>query len=154
MIEVKQVRELIELMIEHGLSEIKVRAGDTVVSLRKSPSGEPVVYTSAPVAPAPVAAAPAPQAAPPAAAPSPDSELVPIPSPMVGTFYASVDPETPPFVKAGSEVGPKTPICIIEAMKVFNEIQAEVSGTIERVLVQNEQPVEFGQPLMLVRPRK
>jgi acetyl-CoA carboxylase biotin carboxyl carrier protein len=78
--------------------------------------------------------------------------LVPISSPMVGTFYTAPDPESPPFVTVGSSVGPDTVVCIIEAMKVFNEIKAEVTGTIERILIQNEQPVEFGQPLFLIRP--
>jgi acetyl-CoA carboxylase biotin carboxyl carrier protein len=72
---------------------------------------------------------------------------------MVGTFYSASDPEAPPFVSVGTEVEPDTAVCIIEAMKVFNEIKSEVSGTIERILVQNQQAVEFGQPLMLVRPR-
>ena len=82
-----------------------------------------------------------------------DDGLVTIASPMVGTFYAASDPESPPFVKVGAEIDPDTPVCIIEAMKVFNEIKAEVAGTIERILVENRQAIEFGQPLMLVRPR-
>jgi len=72
---------------------------------------------------------------------------------MVGTFYSAPDPDSPAFVQIGSQVGPDTPVCIIEAMKVFNEIKAEVSGTIERILVKDEQAVEFGQPLMLVKPK-
>jgi acetyl-CoA carboxylase biotin carboxyl carrier protein len=72
---------------------------------------------------------------------------------MVGTFYSAPDPESSPFVQVGREIDANTTICIIEAMKVFNEIKAEVAGTIERILVQDEQAVEFGQPLMLVRPR-
>jgi len=72
---------------------------------------------------------------------------------MVGTFYANPEPESPPFVQIGAEIDPDTTVCIIEAMKVFNEIKAEVSGIIERILVHNEQAVEYGQPLMLVRPR-
>ena len=74
-------------------------------------------------------------------------------SPMVGTFYTAPDPDSSPFVQVGSEVSADTPVCIIEAMKVFNEIKAEVAGTIERILVQDQQAVEFGQPLMLVRPK-
>jgi acetyl-CoA carboxylase biotin carboxyl carrier protein len=151
-INVEQLRELAELMSEHGLSEIRVREGETTVSIRKGPLGEPVVV-SAPVmptaAPAPAAAAPAA----PVAAPAHDENLVPIKSPMVGTFYGSPDPESSSFVHVGSEVDANTTVCIIEAMKVFNEIKAEVSGTIERILVQDEQAVEFGQPLMLVRLR-
>jgi acetyl-CoA carboxylase biotin carboxyl carrier protein len=72
---------------------------------------------------------------------------------MVGTVYLAPDPESPPYVNVGREVDPSTPVCIIEAMKVFNEIRPEIAGTVERILVQNEQAVEFGQPLMLVRPR-
>lgn len=154
MIDVQKVRELIELMVEHGLSEIRIREGETVVNLRRGPSGE-IVYAPS--------AAPTTLASPPAAAtpaqtgttpPSPDEGLVVIASPMVGTLYVAPDPDTPAFVQVGSEVDVNTPVCIIEAMKVFNEIKAEVAGTIERILVHNEQAVEFGQPLMLVRPRK
>lgn len=156
MIDVQKVRELIELMVEHGLSEVRIRQGDTAINLRKGPTGE-IVYAAPPVAmAAPVAQAAAASAsagAAPAAAPS-DEGLVPIVSPMVGTLYVAADPESPAFVHIGSEVDVNTPVCIIEAMKVFNEIKAEVSGTIERVLVHNEQAVEFGQPIMLVRPRK
>ena len=157
MIDVQQVRELIELMVEHGLAEIRIREGETAINLRRGPSGE-VVMTSAPVAMAAPAPAPAPAAAPAAATapPPPDADdgLVPITSPMVGTFYMTPDPESPPFVSVGQTVDDHTTICIIEAMKVFNEIKAEVSGTVERILVQNAQAVEFGQPLMMVRPRK
>lgn len=155
MIDVQKVRELIELMVEHGLSEVRIREGETAINLRKGPSGE-VVY-AAPPAPAAPALAPAPAAAAPqapAAAPPIDDGLVPIVSPMVGTLYLSPDPDSPGFVHVGSPVDVNTSICIIEAMKVFNEIKAEVAGTIERILVHNEQAVEFGQPLMLVRPRK
>jgi len=97
----------------------------------------------------PATVLPAPAAPPPAV----DEGLVPIRSPMVGTFYAASDPESPPFVAIGSEVDVTTTVCVIEAMKVFNEIHAEVAGTIERILVNNEQAVEYGQPLMLVRPK-
>ncbi len=100
------------------------------------------------------AAAPVAGAAGPAAAPAEDAGLVPIRSPMVGTFYAASDPESKPYVGPGSEVGPESVVCIIEAMKVFNEIKAEMAGTIEKVMVQNAQPVEFGQPLFMVRVRK
>ena len=79
--------------------------------------------------------------------------LVAIKSPMVGTFYSSPDPESPAFVRIGSEVEPSSTVCIIEAMKVFNEIKAEVAGVIERILVKDEQAIEFGQPIMMVRPK-
>ena len=153
MIDVKQVRELIELMVEHDLGEIRIREGETAISLRKGVTGSVGMAGAAmPVAPvAPPAAAPAPpEAAGPAK--SVDDGLIPITSPMVGTFYLSPDPDSPQFVEIGSTVHADSPICIIEAMKVFNEIKAEVSGTIERILAQDQQAVEFGQPLMLVRP--
>jgi acetyl-CoA carboxylase biotin carboxyl carrier protein len=156
-IDVQQVRELIELMVEHGLSEIRIREGETGVTLRKGPTGE-IVYAAPPgVLPHMPAAAPTghpTKASEPTAASGQDEGLVPIVSPMVGTLYVAADPESPPFVHVGSEVDANTPVCIIEAMKVFNEIKAEVSGTVERVLIHNEQAVEFGQPLMMVRPRK
>ncbi|GMV98311.1 MAG: acetyl-CoA carboxylase, biotin carboxyl carrier protein [Phycisphaerae bacterium] len=158
MIDVQQVRELAELMTENGLTEVRVRQGDAVVVLRKGPSGEPSAWAmSMPmmqpgVLPAPVgpAAQPAPAAAPAAGG---DEGLVPIVSPMVGTYYSSPDPESGPFVSAGMDIEVGTPVCIIEAMKVFNEIKSEVAGRIERILVRNEQAVEYGQPLMMVRPR-
>lgn len=154
MIDVNQVRELIELMIEHELSEIRVREGDTAISLRKGPAGFELTAAPQPVAAAPPsvpAAAPAVPA--PAAEPSEEEGIEYIRSPMVGTFYTASDPDSPPFVEVGSEVNADSPVCIIEAMKVFNEIQAELSGTVTRILVQNQQAVEFGQPLMAVRLR-
>ena len=152
MIDIPQIRELLELMAEHDLSEIKVRQGDTVIALRKGRFGEPVAY-AAPAGISAPAAATAAVAAPPPAEPAKDEGLVAIKSPMVGTVYLAPDPESPPYVSVGREVDPSTPVCIIEAMKVFNEIRSEIAGTVERILVQNEQAVEFGQPLMLVRPR-
>ena len=144
-------------MVEHDLNELRIRQGDTMISLRKGPKGG--VEVGGGLAPAPPAAipatppAPAGQTAPTTAEPPPDEGLVPMRSPMVGTFYAASDPDSSPFVQVGSEVSADTPVCIIEAMKVFNEIKAEMAGTIERILVQNQQAVEFGQPLMLVRPK-
>jgi len=152
--DVQQVRELAELMAEHDLTEIRIRDGETFLRLRRGPEQVALPATMMPALPM---AAQVPQAAPaPAEKPTgslADEGLVPIVSPMVGTFYASPDPESPPFVVAGSEVEIGTPVCIIEAMKVFNEIKAEVAGRIERVLVKNEQALEYGQPMMLVRPR-
>jgi acetyl-CoA carboxylase biotin carboxyl carrier protein len=149
--DVQQVRELAEVMADHGLTEIRIREGENFVTLRKGPLGEVAMWPTQMVPQqmaAPAVSAPAES---PAAAST--ENLVPIKSPMVGTFYASQDPESPPFVSVGQEVDVHTPVCIIEAMKVFNEIRAEVAGTIERVLVHNEQAVEYGQTLMLVRPR-
>lgn len=158
MIDLSQVRELIELMVEHDLSEIRVRAGETSISLRKGPVGGTMIVggpgTSVPMmAPGPMSL---PTGGPPTDAAQPadeDEGLVAIVSPMVGTFYTAPDPDSPPYVTVGSEVTKDTPVCIIEAMKVFNEIKADVEGTVERILVQNQQAVEFGQRLILVRPR-
>lgn len=154
MIDVQQVRELAELMAEHGLTEIRIREGESIVSLRKGPLGEITMWPTHAMPAAAMPPAAAPQAiAHEAGAPAAADNLVPIVSPMVGTFYSAPDPDSGPFVAVGSEVDVNSPICIIEAMKVFNEIKAEVSGTIERILVHNEQAVEYGQPLMMVRPR-
>jgi len=151
-VDIDKIRELLELMVEHDLSEIRIREGESMITLRKGPTGEPMMMTAAPsmvMSQPPATVLPAPAAPPPAV----DEGLVPIRSPMVGTFYAASDPESPPFVAIGSEVDVITTVCVIEAMKVFNEIHAEVAGTIERILVNNEQAVEYGQPLMLVRPK-
>lgn len=154
MVDVQQIRELLELMGEHNISEIKIREGETAIALRKAvPAGTPVMVAQAPVPAAAVPMAVSAPSEPPVAVKKEDEGLVPIRSPMVGTFYATADPESPPFVTIGREVDANSTVCIIEAMKVFNEIKAEVAGTIERVLVQSEQAVEFGQPLMLVRPK-
>lgn len=153
--DVEQIRSLAELMSANDITEIVVREGDSRIILRRGPAGG--VFLQSPAAlpagpmnyfPAPVAN-PAPAAAPAAEAAAP---LLEIKAPMVGTFYATPEPNAPPFVKVGGQVGPDTVVCIIEAMKVYNEIKSEVSGVIERVLVENGGPVEFGQTLFLVRP--
>lgn len=150
--DVRRVRRLVELMKEHDLNEIDIRQDDARIQLRRGMGGVPSVVTTA--APVPAAAVPAP--ATPAAevaaaevAPVDDAKL--IISPIVGTFYSSPDPEASPYTKVGDHVGPETIVCIIEAMKVFNEIPAEVSGEVIAVLVQNGDPVEFGQPLFKVK---
>jgi acetyl-CoA carboxylase biotin carboxyl carrier protein len=148
--DVRRVRRLVELMKEHDLSEIDIREGTTRIKLRRG--ADPVVSVAAPRAAAPMAAG----AAPPAAAEAPkadDSHVAVIKSPIVGTFYAAPNPESPAFVKVGDHVGPETTVCIVEAMKVFNQIPAEVSGKITSRLVENGQPVEFGQPLFKVDTR-
>ncbi|MEQ9466653.1 MAG: acetyl-CoA carboxylase biotin carboxyl carrier protein [Ekhidna sp.] len=153
----KEIQELINFLSESGLEEVNIETDDFKVSIKRS--AEQHVIASAPIAqpaaaPAPV---PAPQAAP---APSTDggapaaanSNLVEIKSPMIGTFYRSPNPESPSFVEVGSSVNAGDPVCIIEAMKLFNEIESEVSGKIVKVLVDNAQPVEYDQPLFLVDP--
>ena len=146
--DVKKVRRLIQLMMEHDLTELDLRQADHRVRIRRG--GEVVGYS------APVAAAPAPQAtAAPAGAPAEsaaDARMLVIKSPMVGTFYKASSPDTPVFVKVGDRIGPEKTVCIIEAMKVFNEIPAGVSGQVVAVLVENGAPVEFGPPLIKVDP--
>jgi acetyl-CoA carboxylase biotin carboxyl carrier protein len=153
--DVKRVRRLIELMKEHDLSEIDLRQGDQRVRLRRG--AEPLVSMpsapSAAAASSPSSSAPASLSATPATA-ADGANMAVIKSPMVGTFYSASSPETPPFVKVGAHVGPDTVVCIIEAMKVFNEIPAEISGTVAAMLVENGAPVEFGQPLFKIDTRK
>ena len=143
-IDLDAIRQLLALMGEHDLSELEIEQGDLVVRLRK---GGPAS------APMPAAATPIPAAVPaPAARAEPQEELPTIQSPMVGTFYTASSPDAPPYVKVGDHVTEETVVCVIEAMKVFNEIRAERSGTIEWILARNAQAVEFGQPMFVVRP--
>jgi len=144
---VKKVRRLIELMKEHDLSEIDLKQADHRVRIRRG--GEVITTTAAPVARA--AAAPA-TAEGPARQSAEDSRMLIIKSPMVGTFYKASGPDAAPFAKVGDRIGPEKTVCIVEAMKVFNEIPAGVSGQIVAILVENGAPVEFGQPLIKVDP--
>jgi acetyl-CoA carboxylase biotin carboxyl carrier protein len=152
--DVRKVRRLVELMNEHELAEIDLRQGDQRIRLRRDQ--EPDHAPPAALPPQPAAVAPAPVAAA-SAAPAPvstavdDASLTVIKSPMVGTFYKSASPDSAPFVKVGDQVGPDTTVCIIEAMKVFNEIPAECSGKIMAILAENGDAVEFGQPLFKVQ---
>jgi acetyl-CoA carboxylase biotin carboxyl carrier protein len=148
--DVKRIRRLVELMNEHELAEIDLRQADQRIRLRKG--GEAVVALGA--ARPSTAADNSPASAASVAAAKADADLAVIKSPMIGTFYHSASPETPPFVKVGDHVGPTSTVCIIEAMKVFNEIPAEVSGQVVAVLVENGEPVEFGQPLFKIDPHK
>ncbi len=151
-VDVDAIRQLLELMSQHDLAEIEIEQEDLAVRLRKAGA----IVASPAVQAMPMRAAPAPavSAAAAAAAPAapPKDDLPSIKSPMVGTFYAASGPEAEPFVKIGDHVTEDTVVCIVEAMKVFNEIRAETSGTIEKILVKNAQAVEFGQPLFAVRP--
>ena len=143
---VKKVRRLIELMKEHDLSEIDLKQADHRVRIRR---GGEVITTAAPV----VRAAATPGAAEaPARQSAEDSRMLIIKSPMVGTFYKASGPDAAPFAKVGDRIGPEKTVCIVEAMKVFNEIPAGVSGQIVAILVENGAPVEFGQPLIKVDP--
>jgi acetyl-CoA carboxylase biotin carboxyl carrier protein len=153
--EIQHIRDLIGLMKENELTEIKIIEGDTRLLLKR---GSTVV--DAPVAVAPVMAQPmsAPvQAVASAAAPAPAAKPAEdlgatINSPMVGTFYAAPSPDSENFVRVGDHVNADTVVCIVEAMKVMNEIKADVAGTIQKILVQNAQAIEFGQPLFQVKP--
>jgi len=154
MIDIRKLKELVRLMVENDLTELDIRdEQETVTVKRPGLHVAPQVVAAPVMAAAPVAhAAPAPASAP-AAAPAAAKEVLPaIESPMVGTFYATPGPDKAPFVSVGSKVGPDTTVCLIEAMKIFNEIKAETSGTVEEVLVKSGQPVEFGQPLFRIRP--
>ncbi len=146
--DVKRIRRLVKLMEDHNLGEVDLQQGEQSIRIRRGAEGGVPLVTAAPVAaPAPAAAA-APAEAAPAAAD--DANIAIVKSPMVGTFYTSSSPEAAAYVKVGDPVGPDTTVCIIEAMKVFNEIPAETSGKIVSVLVENGDPVEFGQPLFKV----
>ena len=152
--DVRKIRRLVELMKEHDLNEIDLSQEDMRIQLRRGISGE----GGGPMAAYPQVAMQMPQMAAPAAAPQPAAapaadEYSIIKSPMVGTFYSASDPDTAPFVKVGDHVGPETTVCIVEAMKVFNEIPAEMSGKIVAVLGKNGEPIEFGQPLFKVDPQ-
>lgn len=143
--DVGRIRRLVELMNEHDLTEIDLR--DSAIRIRLRKGHEPSVAPMMAVPHTP--ASPAPAAGQPSAA-SEGEHIVAIKSIMVGTFFAAPSPEAAPFVKVGDRVGPDTTVCIIEAMKVFNEIPAGVSGKIVAVLVESGEPVEYGQPLFKV----
>lgn len=148
-----KLQQLIEMMEKHGVTDVSLRRGSEQWRLRR---GTPATMVAAPMqyapAPAPVAATPSAPAASAAAAVSKDDGLLIIKSPTVGTFYSSQSPEDPPFVTVGAKVGPQSTVCLIEAMKVFNPITADVAGTIEAILVKNGDAVEYGQALFKVRP--
>lgn len=149
------VRFLVELMKENNVSELDWEQDGARLQLRRGAlASVPAVCEAAPIAVAPVAAPVAAPSAPQAPAEDADAKFIKtIDSPMVGTFYASPSPNAAPFVKVGDVVGPEKTVCIVEAMKVFNEIQAEISGKIVAVLVKNGDPVEFGAPLFKVDVR-
>lgn len=167
MIDMTWIRELVELVDESGVDSVEISRFGTHVKVRKSPPAPPA---SPPPPPAPSngagaggasAAAPAPTAEPqPAAEPTeevaeeapPDEELYEVESPMVGTFYRAPAPDAPPYVEVGDHVSQGQTLCILEAMKLMNELEAEVSGTIREICVQNAEPVEYGQVLFRVEP--
>ncbi len=149
--DIDQVREIIEMMIEHELSEVDLRQDDRRIRLRRGHE-TPAMVSYAP--PAPVAAAPPASASSdsPASAAQADGQFEFITSPTVGTFYSKSKPGAPDFVNIGDSVEPGTIVCLVEAMKMFNEIPAGVSGKIVACLVKNEDPVDVGKPLFKVAP--
>lgn len=151
----KEIQDLINFISDTGLEEVNIETEQFKLKVKRT-SNAPVLATppALPVVPAPVTLAPVPQAAPPATddGAADQGNLVSIKSPMIGTFYRSSNPEIPPFVTVGDAVTGGKAVCIIEAMKLFNEIESEVSGKIVEVLVEDAQPVEFDQPLFLVDP--
>ena len=151
--DLERIRQLIELMKEHELGEIDLRQAEQRIRLSRGGSAEPVVYAAPPVASPAVAAAPGSAAPAPAAPAEDEAHIAYIKSPMVGTFYSKANPNAEPFVKVGDHVNGEQVICIIEAMKVFNEIPAEANGRILAVLVEDEEPVDFGRPLYKIDTR-
>ncbi|NCD69205.1 acetyl-CoA carboxylase biotin carboxyl carrier protein [Mucilaginibacter agri] len=157
--DIKQIQDLIRFVAKAGVSEVSIEQEEFKITI-KTQQAPTYVNATIPALPA-AAAAPAPvattvvehAAAPVAAAPAADaSNYITVKSPMIGTFYRSSTPEKPSFVNVGDEIKPGTVLCIIEAMKLFNEIESEVSGRIVKVLVDNASPVEYDQPLYLVEP--
>ncbi|MCS7167906.1 MAG: acetyl-CoA carboxylase biotin carboxyl carrier protein [Gemmatales bacterium] len=152
--DVNTVRQLIQLMAKYDLTELEWRDGKTRLKLKRKAAvaeAPPVTPAVSPPPSLPTVAAPTPAVPPtPPAEPKPPKQLHEIKSPTPGTFYASPSPDAEPFVRVGSRVQPDTVVCLIEAMKVFNEITADCSGVIVEVCVQNQQPVEYGQVLFRV----
>ncbi|HRO58846.1 MAG TPA: acetyl-CoA carboxylase biotin carboxyl carrier protein [Burkholderiaceae bacterium] len=155
--DLRKLKTLIDLVAESGISELEITEGDGRVRIVKAapvaPAAPAPITIAAPIAPVPAAAQPAGSAVATAgaaapAAPEPTGHLVK--SPMVGTFYRSGQPGAAPFVAVGSQVKEGDTLCIIEAMKLMNEIEADASGTIREVLVENGSPVEYGQPLFVI----
>jgi len=159
----KELKELIDFLIEKDISEFELERGDVKVRIKRGgETAAPMIAHAVPMAAVPMAAPPAQAShapastAPSASAPPPaaaEEELHTVKSPIVGTFYEAPGPGALPFVKPGDQVAAGQVLCIIEAMKLMNEIEADASGEVVKVLVSNGQPVEYGQPLFAIRPR-
>jgi acetyl-CoA carboxylase biotin carboxyl carrier protein len=157
----KQIQELIKLINKSNIGEVTIEENGQKLTIKQKKDPAPIVAAAsmapamfpaaAPAAPAAAVPAPAPQATKPAEAPAND-KLITIKSPMIGTFYRRASPDKPLFVEVGTEIAPGKVLCIIEAMKLFNEIESEVKGRIVKVLVEDASPVEYDQPLFLVEP--
>lgn len=146
-----EIQDLIKFVAKSGVSEVEIEQKDFKICIKSEVKGKPehqVIVQAAPVAAAPVPVA----AAPVAAAPAEDANYITVKSPMIGTFYRSAGPDKAPFVNVGDTIAKGDTICIIEAMKLFNEIESEVVGKIVKVLVDDASPVEYDQPLFLVDP--
>lgn len=155
--ELKDIKAIIDLMKRNSVSEFELEKQDFKIRLKRGVNGGTVIQSedasaaASVVYVAPTPAIPAPSGVASAPPPAVTNETE-IKSPMIGTFYRSPSPESAPYAEVGAEVNPDTVVCIIEAMKVMNEIKAEVKGVITQVLIENAKPVEFGQPLFKVRP--
>jgi len=160
---IKEIEALIKFVQKTGVSEVSIEQKDLKITIKTHPSVQQVIQAALPIAPAvmqPSMATPAVSPVPVSSAAetplkpkAPDqSKYITIKSPMIGTFYRSSSPDKPAFVNVGDEIKTGQPICIIEAMKLFNEIESEVSGKIVKVMVDNSTPVEYDQPLFLVEP--
>ncbi len=152
--DIKQIQDLIKFVHKSGVNEVSIEENDFKITIKTNQA--PTVVTATIPAAAPVAAAPAPVAAAPVAAAAPavseSDNYITIKSPMIGTFYRSASPDKPAFVNVGDEIKAGQVLCVVEAMKLFNEIEAEISGRIVKVLVDNASPIEFDQPLFIVEP--
>lgn len=154
MIDIRKLKELVRLMVENELTEIDLHDQQETVTIKRGGDQAPVIQQApvamaAPAAPAPAAAAAASGGGEAPAAAAADAKT--IDSPMVGTFYTKPSPDAKPFVSVGDSVGPDTVVCLVEAMKVFNEIKAEQSGVVEKILVSDGDAVEFGQSLLVLK---
>lgn len=152
----KEIQKIVELMNEHGLSQFKLEQDDTKLELKKGgdvdvDAIQRMLASAPPAAPVHHAAAPAAAVTPAAADTELPAGVVEIPSPMVGTFYSASDPESDAFVSIGSKIAADSTVCIIEAMKVMNEIKAEIAGEIVEILVENGTTIQFGDPLYRVK---
>ncbi|MGN6707464.1 MAG: acetyl-CoA carboxylase biotin carboxyl carrier protein [Rhodanobacter sp.] len=154
--DLRKIKKLIDLLEESNLAELEIKEGEEVVRLSRVPKGAAPMVAAAPAV-APQAAAPTPVAAAPVAAVAPEAapaDSLPaghvVKAPMVGTFYASASPGAPPFVKVGQQVKAGDTLGVIEAMKMFNQIEAEVTGTVQAILIENGQPVEFDEPMFVI----
>lgn len=157
--DLREIQALIKFVSQNSVDEVEINRKDFKLLIKKNPTQVTTAVVStptmvaAPVAAAPAVAAPVAQAAPTAPVSAPvATNYIEIKSPMVGTFYRASNPESPNFVNVGDEVAPGKVVCIIEAMKLFNEIESEVKGKIVKILVDNATPVEYDQPLFLVEP--